>query len=242
MITLIRKAMTGFYVRLIFFAFLMLASVFAFSQDEPSTLSTLYPTAPASDKPYEIISDLNRKLADDPENSDLLASRAIQYSRVNDYDYAFRDMKKAISLSPNDHSLYYKLALIHYRKKAYIDAIIQLNIALDLSPNNEDYLFLRSMSFSMNKQYIEAVNDADAISAVNPYNTDIYLLCGKLYERLGLYYYSFKSYFLFLKYEETDKANINLVNAHLKKMKKKDKYFSQLMKKAKKEVFSKKSS
>jgi len=231
--------MIGFYNRFVFFASLMLASLFSFAQDDISPLSTLYPQAPTSDKPYEIISDINRKLVDDPDNSELLASRAIQYSRVNDYDYAFRDMKKAISLSPNDHTLYYKLALIHYRKKAYDDAIKQLHIALELSPNNEEYLFLRSMAYSMNKQYIEAVSDADAISVINPYNTDVYLLCGRLYERLGLYYYSFKSYYLFMKFEKNDKASIARVKMHLKKMKKKEKYFSQLMRKAKKEVFSK---
>jgi len=208
-------------------------------QDNESTLATLFPSASSYERPYELIADLNKKLIADPDNPELLASRAIQYSRVNDYDYAFRDMKRAIALSPEDHTLYYRLGLIYYKKKSYAEAILQFNIALSYSPNNEDYLLLRAMTFSMNNQYVEAVNDADLITVINPNNTDAYLLCGKLYERLGLYYYSFRSYYSFLKYEQTDKANINLVKKHLKFMKKKDPYFRQLLRRAKKSVFGK---
>jgi tetratricopeptide (TPR) repeat protein len=209
------------------------------AQDTITPLSVLYPKPPSGDNPYEIIADLNRRLDEDPGNTQLLASRAIQYSRVNDYEYAFRDMKQAIALAPDDHALYYQLGLIYYKKKAYPECIRALCTAIEMAPGNQDYLLLRSMAFLMNNQYIEAVEDAEMISEVNPYNTDAYLLAGKLYERLGLYYYSFKSYFLFLKYEQTDKANIQLVEKHLKRMKKKDKYFRDLMKKAKKEAYGK---
>lgn len=209
------------------------------AQDTITTLSLLYPNPSSGDSPYEIISKLSKNLDVDPNNSELLASRAIQYSRVNDYEYAFRDMKLAISISPNDHILYYQLGLIYYKKKSYPECIRSLNTAIEMSSGNQEYLLLRSMACLMNNQFIEAVEDVEQISKVNPQNTDAYLLAGKLYEKLGLYYYSFKSYFLFLKYELVDRSNIKLVQKHLKMMKRKDKYFKDLQRKAKREAYSK---
>lgn len=231
--------MLKFYLRFFFLIFFVFPSLLGIAQDN-SSLSALYPSPEPGEKPYVVIADLNKRLLDDPYNVELLAQRAMQYTKVNDYDYAFRDMQQAISLAPEDHTLYFRLSLIYYKKKAYDDCIRQLNIALGLDNNNQDYLFLRSMAYSMNTQYINAVNDATLLSELNPLNTDAYMLCGKLYERLGLYYYSFHSYYLFLKYEMDDKANRRLVQQHLAKMKKADPYFKKLIKKAKKEVFSKK--
>ncbi len=104
--------MTDWLRRFFFLMFCCCVWISNFAQDTVTTLSVLYPNPPKDENPYEIIADLNRRLDEDINNTQLLASRAIQYSNVNDYEYAFRDMKQAIELDPVDHSLYYNSGLI----------------------------------------------------------------------------------------------------------------------------------
>lgn len=64
----------------------------------------------------DLIKSCNEKLAEDPENIQLIRMRGLLYDMLDQYDEAIEDYIRAIKALPNDAVVYYLKSNIHYRK------------------------------------------------------------------------------------------------------------------------------
>lgn len=112
-------------------------------------------------------------LQQDPNDYLTLYERASQYYRLDDYDKALSDIKKAIDYTPAKEkeqlmSEYALLADIYIQTQSYSDALAAINKALDMSPSSYRMLYTRGNICLYLNQPGDARGAYNAMLSLNP--------------------------------------------------------------------------
>jgi tetratricopeptide (TPR) repeat protein len=99
---------------------------------------------------YMAIADYTRAIELSPENRALIhKKRGFVYERINNFDRALTDLKKAIEMGEDDQFLYYMCGATCRRKGEYDRAIQDLTKAIKLNP--KDFLAYIERAFAYDK-------------------------------------------------------------------------------------------
>jgi tetratricopeptide (TPR) repeat protein len=79
--------------------------------------------------------------------------------KVETYDLALENYKKALELSPRNPSIYNYKGYANYKLGFFIDAINDYNNAIDLDPNNASSYYNRGMAFLKSSEKSKACMD-----------------------------------------------------------------------------------
>jgi hypothetical protein len=101
---------------------------------------------------------VNRALAQDPHNPELLALRSKIYAQQRDYGRSAEDAKAGLGLAPKDPALLRSLGFAQLREKDYQGALATANEMLELNPNDPYAYALRAHAYG-------SMGDRDAMMA-----------------------------------------------------------------------------
>ncbi|MBF0543640.1 MAG: tetratricopeptide repeat protein [Candidatus Riflebacteria bacterium] len=85
----------------------------------------------------EGINEVEKLLASDPNNVDLLDWLAFMYYSNNETDKAIDTYKRALAIKPNNENQHYYLANSYFKKSQHQEAIKEWNEVIRLKPNSK---------------------------------------------------------------------------------------------------------
>ncbi len=183
---------------------------------------------------YQELDLMHKKIAADPSNADLRNSRALIYLKLNEFENALADIEAGISINANNDALYYTQSLIFLKRKRYDSALESITKAVELKAS-ESNLFLRANIYNTRGETREAIMDLDAVLGMNPRCDYCYLQKALWCNDLNMFYEEIRNYLYYIALS-TDEDNVRIVKTRIKKMKKADKYYSDLLRYAKKDI------
>jgi len=191
-------------------------------------------TAISATSVYQEIEQVSAQLTSNPTSEELLIKRANLYLNANEYEKALDDIDRGLSLNPKSARLFYTKSFIYFRKKRMDSALESINKAIAIQ-SSEENLFLRSYIYFSSGDIRKAILDLNSILKINPRADYIYLQKAFWCNDLNMFYEEIKNYLYYIKISK-DEVNVDLVIKRLKKIKKADKYYANLIKAAKKDI------
>ena len=131
------------------------------------------------------IASLDKLLVDEPNNPDLLFSRAKVFYINEGYQEAVEDVTKAISIDSSKLEYHYLLADSHFDNFKSKKAVKALENCLDLFPNNTRTQLKLSEYYLILKQYEKSIQLAGTLLEREPTNADGYFMMGMNYRAMG---------------------------------------------------------
>lgn len=189
---------------------------------------------PISENIYLEIEKVSNLLNSDPQNEQLRSERSMMYAKIGEYEKALSDIDQGLSYHPESHRLYYTKSLILLRRQHNQSALEAIEKAVEIEAN-ENNLYLRATIYASLGMTREAIIDMNNILALNPRCDYCYLQKALWCNDMNMFYEEIKNYFYYIKIS-SDEVNVHIIKERLKKMKKHDAYFSDLIKNAKKEI------
>jgi tetratricopeptide (TPR) repeat protein len=128
---------------------------------------------------------INKKIADDPDDTGLLYERAKTYYENEGYDEAISDLLKAIELDSTQLDYYHLLSdvyLDYYRSK---EAITTLERALVISPRSIPTLLKYSEFLLILKQHEKSMLQTMKVLSNDPMNAEAYFMQGLNFREMG---------------------------------------------------------
>jgi tetratricopeptide (TPR) repeat protein len=183
---------------------------------------------------YSEIDRVSSLLISDPQNEKLLSERSLMYAKIGEYEKALSDIDQGLSSHPESYRLYYTKTLILLRRQHTKSALEAIEKAVELEAN-ENNLYLRATVYASLGETREAILDINSILALNPRCDYCYLQKALWCSDMNMYYEEIKNYLYYIKVS-TDEVNVNIIKERIKKMKRHDPYFADLIKNAKKEI------
>jgi len=144
-------------------------------------------TGSAADQDPELI-NLNRLLAENPENDSLLFRRAAVYYKLEGYDEALKDLAAAInrdSMQPRYYHLLADVLLDYARPNDSRRAIDVLQTAARLFPDRLPTLLKLSEFQLIVRQHKEALATIDKVLQRDPQNAEGYFMAGRVALDMG---------------------------------------------------------
>jgi len=114
-------------------------------------------------------------------------NRGLAYVKLNKFEEAFEDFKKAIELNPSDFEPYIICAYTHDELNQYEDEIECFNKLIELNPDIAAFYNERGLAYFKLRQYEEALKDYNKAVIFNSNIAGVYL-------NRGLCYYKLKQY------------------------------------------------
>ena len=139
-------------------------------------------TIPESEK---IISELNERIAADPDNPNLYHERSFVYLRLGEFDKAMNDVNRCIAIDSTVAGFYFTKAEILFAELKAEEAKEQYEIALQLQPDywgaelkiGKMYMYLHNWN--------EAMKHINSALKIEPTIPEAYFMKGEVYEELG---------------------------------------------------------
>jgi len=107
------------------------------------------------------ITDYNKVIQLDSDNSMAYALRSAIYVELKDFKSAIDDCQKAIGINPKNELAYIRMgdSYITMEPKNYLEAMKSYNYAINLNPNNSVALHNRGIAKKELKDYLGAIED-----------------------------------------------------------------------------------
>jgi len=132
----------------------------------------------------EVIVDLNRKLAEHPNDTETLISLGHLYRLLKQPQEANKFYEKALALKPESFHLYCFSAMMYYQMKNFPKAIEQLEHSLKINPDDVDAWLGRGRTLiKLGKESAAAESYEKALS-LDAENTEARFTLGVLYRRM----------------------------------------------------------
>ncbi|MEM8583404.1 MAG: tetratricopeptide repeat protein [Bacteroidota bacterium] len=131
------------------------------------------------------IDQINLQLEEDPNRSDLYATRAEMEFRRRNYDGAIADLQQAIVLDSLNLGYYYTLADVfmeYYRSRQAIGTLIA---AVEIDPDRAESWLRLGEAQLITRQYDDALNSLGEVTRIDPRNPDAYLMLGQIFIEQG---------------------------------------------------------
>lgn len=183
---------------------------------------------------YKEIDSLSKIIEKDLTNEKLYFNRSVLYYQVKDFERAFNDIDIGLSINSKFDKFFYLKSLIYLDKKYFDSALESITEALTIS-KSERNLFLKSKIHFARNEIREAILELNKILELNPRADYVYLQKAFWCNDLNMFYEEIKNYLYYIKISEDD-INVSQIKKKLKTIKKADKYYSDLIKAAKKEI------
>jgi tetratricopeptide (TPR) repeat protein len=143
-------------------------------------------TLQVSDTPtVDLIGDLNKKIAADPNNASLYHERAYIYLRLGDFEKAMNDANRSISLDPDFAGYYYTKGEIFFAEYKADSAKAQYEKALSLKPDYWDAELKIGKMYMYLKNWEIAIKHINNALKIEPSIPEAYFMKGEIYEELG---------------------------------------------------------
>lgn len=157
-----------------------------------NTIDDLFFTAlavrPTSERGMnEVIVDLNRKLAQDPDDAETLISLGHLYRLLKQPEEASKFYEKALALKPESFHLYCFSAMMHYQMKNFPKALEQLDQSLKINPDDVDAWLGRGRTLIKLGKEGEAAESYEKALSLDSKNKEAVFTLGILYRRSGKY-------------------------------------------------------
>jgi tetratricopeptide (TPR) repeat protein len=124
-------------------------------------------TAITDSLPADLV-NLNKKIADDPDNARLYDQRAVYYLQAKDIEKAFSDANRAINLDPKTSSFYLTLSDVYFASGRITKCQESLNKSIELNPEDKEaYLKLAELFYYMKDYKKTFENTAKALKIDN---------------------------------------------------------------------------
>ncbi|MPM05634.1 hypothetical protein SDC9_51924 [bioreactor metagenome] len=218
----------------IYYPLLLFVVIFISCRSNAQQMAMSEPVKETKSSIYKNIDEITSKIKSNPADENLLDERANLYLKINEFQSALDDIEAGLAINPKSDKLYNTQALIYYKKKRMDSALESINESIKLAGNEKNY-FLRSCIFYSRGEIREAVRDLNEILKLNPRADYIYLQKAFWCNDLNMYYEEILNYMYYIKLSK-DEVNVEQVKKRLKKIKKSDRYYSNLIKAAKKDI------
>ncbi|MFL5731243.1 MAG: tetratricopeptide repeat protein [Cytophagaceae bacterium] len=118
----------------------------------------------------EAMKELEKSLASDPNNPEILSLLSICKSADQKYKEAEQLIKSAISLDPANPFLIYILAKVYFDQEKYKEAESHIREAIQIDPYNADFFGLLSAIYLNQKEWTKGLEMADKGLEISPDN------------------------------------------------------------------------
>lgn len=133
----------------------------------------------------EVILDLNRKLAQDPKDTETLISLGHLYRLLKQPEEANKFYEKALALKPDSFHLYCFSAMMYYQMKNFPKALEQLERSLKINPSDVDAWLGRGRTLLKLEKESEAAESFEKALTLDPKNKEALFTLGILYRGAG---------------------------------------------------------
>ncbi len=137
-------------------------------------------------KPDQVLAEISRAIALDPQNQQYRRSRANNYLLQGKLREALADCDELINRPVVDPSAYALRASIYLRMERYDDALNDANRCIALKPNSGSAFAVRGRVHLVQQAYRPAIRDFDKALELNVDSADSYLNRGLANQALGL--------------------------------------------------------
>lgn len=193
-----------------------------------------FPYINAQSNLYREIDSISQIIKKYSSNEDLYYNRAILYFRINEFEHSLNDINTGLSINPKSDRFFYLQALVYLKKKHMDSALESINESIKISKSEKNH-YLRSKIHFARNEIREAILDLNIILKMNPRADYAYLQKAFWCNDINMYYEEIKNYLYYIKISDDD-INVSQIKKKLKKIKKSDKYYADLIRAAKKEI------
>lgn len=136
-------------------------------------------------RPDKAVKELNRALAEEPDNSLAHALLASCYLELKDSDSAMREVKEALRLEADDAFNFYVLARCHFDANRILEAEVAIEEAIELDPFNADYLWFLALVQMAEENLKTALETTERGLEVDPDHANCHNLRSYVLNKLG---------------------------------------------------------
>ena len=127
----------------------------------------------------------NKAAKENPENSDIIYSRAAIHYNNKNWNEALKDYNKVIKLNRKNTNAFYYRGLCNRELYNYDEAIKDFDYLIKIAPKNGLFYHTRGVVFAEKGNHKNAINDYNIALELNPNNADILLRRGYSLQRMG---------------------------------------------------------
>jgi tetratricopeptide (TPR) repeat protein len=147
------------------------------------TNSTETITVSGSNPPAEL-EKINKELASDPNNADLLHARALYYLNTKEYQNSFSDMMKVLIIDSSKVAYYLTLSDIYFYTNKTRNSKRALEKAIELDDKNTEALLKLAELYLYVKQNDKSIEYINKVLKIDQYNAKAYFMKGMNYKDL----------------------------------------------------------
>jgi tetratricopeptide (TPR) repeat protein len=124
--------------------------------------------------------ELNKAIADEPENASLYRERSHLYGKAGQYINEFNDIERAVELEPNEENLFFlgnayiNLGIAYKNFDMFQDAVRIFTQVIAMNPAYEAAYSGRGLCYIMLQDYQKAVDDYNKRIEMNPVDGSYY--------------------------------------------------------------------
>jgi len=136
-------------------------------------------------KPAHRILDLNKSLETNPRQPKLLKERALEYSRLWNFEQAIADYSSSLALQPNDASALHARGVAYEQMGQHDRALENYQQAIAINPSLSDVYIQRGVTFGKMGNLRQSIASLTEGIRLAPKNPDGYFNRGASYFQLG---------------------------------------------------------
>lgn len=127
----------------------------------------------------------NKAVKENPENSDIIYSRAAVHYNNKNWVEALKDYNKVIKLNRKNTNAFYYRGLCNRELYNYNEAIKDFDYIIKIAPKNGLFYHTRGVVYAEKGNHKNAINDYNMGLELNPNNADIFLRRGYSLQKIG---------------------------------------------------------
>jgi tetratricopeptide (TPR) repeat protein len=117
----------------------------------------------------------NKAVRENPENSDIIYSRAAIHYNNKNWEEALKDYNKVIKLNRKNTTAFYYRGLCNRELFNYNEAIKDFDYLIKIAPKNGLFYHTRGVVYAEKGNHKNAINDYNIALELDPNNADIFL-------------------------------------------------------------------
>ena len=131
------------------------------------------------------ISELSRKIRQNPASAELLAERGLAYLRASLYVEALADFNSSIDLDPTNPYNFIDRGRVLLELNRELEARLDFDKALGLDPSNDEAYHSRAIGAFQKQRLQDAANDMEQAIRINGHNAGYFQFLARIYAALG---------------------------------------------------------
>ncbi len=132
-----------------------------------------------------ILLELNKKIADHPEDYNSYLDRAKYYGERSKYDLAFQDISRAIATDSTKADIYLYKGELYFQQEKVQESYDEYVICIKYDSLNASCLLKKAGIDIVLKNYDVARNHINTVLRNNEYNAEAYYTRGRMYKMMG---------------------------------------------------------